>query len=318
MMKEDPAVEHRGKSHVEKGQKNSVTFSSGTNEGKNKECEDVGDVESKVTEADPSSTTGANERQPATSKKGNKNITIGEYNVTVPEQKVPLLGVMASAIVLFVAVQVTGTTKTGKDYGIYGTILSVVAFITALVTVFLPNSCAFVISLSNYFLFIWSFIGACFMTFENGPFTLSGNGYFSSWGCAVFSGMAACEKAESIMYLLRFLAASFVVMIAMIFEISDNVGVYKGEKIFALIVACATILGACILTFRQWWKGSRGCLDPHILCTFALLWIISASIVTFRGPFKVMGNGYFGSWAAVIFCVKAASQSWTNRNSGRA
>jgi hypothetical protein len=41
---------------------------------------------------------------------------------------------------------------------------------------------------------------------------------------------------------------------------------------------------------------------PHIasLLAFAILtvcWIIMASLVTFRGPFEVTGNGYFASWA---------------------
>jgi hypothetical protein len=165
---------------------NSVTKKDGS---KNWEIHDV-EVKTKTTEAKAGS---SNSQKPVPSPPvdGPKHFTIGEYNVTVPHHKVPLLGVMASALVLLIAILLRNVIfDEQREYGQYGVSLAAIALITAFVSLVMPSSCTFAIFLINYFLFIWSFIGACIMTFDNGPFVYTGNGYFASWGCAIFSALA--------------------------------------------------------------------------------------------------------------------------------
>lgn len=104
-----------------------------------------------------------------------KHITIGEYDISVPEEKVPLIGVLISAIVLFCALFVDNIITTKYRYTI---ILCVVAFIAAILSIFIPRNKAVTL---NYFLFLVTWVGACLLTFGDGPYVEPSNGYFGAW-----------------------------------------------------------------------------------------------------------------------------------------
>jgi len=109
---------------------------------------------------------------------GKKRIVIGEYEVTLPEEKLPLLGVMACAIVLHVSIFIDDYIYASKYR--YGIILSVVAFFGALVSIAIPTKKTIAL---NYIIYLLTFAGACLSTFKPGPFTAAANanGYFASW-----------------------------------------------------------------------------------------------------------------------------------------
>jgi len=103
-----------------------------------------------------------------------KHLKVGSYDVSIANEKVPLLGVAASAIILLVAV---GVGQVGKKwYRSYGYALGSVALIIAVLGL-LPKISDHFDKFSlyvNYFLFLWCFIGACIMTFGDGPFIATG------------------------------------------------------------------------------------------------------------------------------------------------
>jgi hypothetical protein len=90
-------------------------------------------------------------------------------------------GIVLSSVVLLVALCVNSGFKSHK-YFEYGVSVAAVAMCFALVGWGMgkfDSGSDQVTKFLNYFLFLWCFIGACFMTF-GGPFTTTGNGYFAS------------------------------------------------------------------------------------------------------------------------------------------
>jgi len=232
---------------------------------------------------------------------------------------VPMIGVFCASTILLTAACVPT-----DRIPMYGYSISV-----AVVTMFLS---LFVIGPSlpklknyiKYFLFLWCFVAACILTYEGAPFSITGNGYFSLWLMSIFSFLSLESKerginivkdaakkigAPSMVGLLFF---SIVIMIDVIPHArGGNATNWQAEGVYALVVALCTILMVIIFTLIN-------CKSPKplpftfiILAIFAALWIVTAGITTFRGPFVMTGNGYFASWGAAICAVMAAKDSET-------
>lgn len=163
----------------------------------------------------------------------------------------------------------------------------------------------------NGFCFVYSFVGACFITF-NEPFTTTGNGYFATWAMVYASAMTLGMKAENLGSNIRGLgalvglfASSLVVIIATITPIKD--GKDKNEAVYAMVLACFSFAFVLLaLGMDQKGRGMPGIGYFGALAILAICWVICACLVTFRGPFETTGNGYFASWAAAATCAMAA------------
>ena len=260
-------------------------------------------------------------------------ITIGEYHIAVPGAKVPLVGVMSAAIIVIVTLILENVIDT--SYVTYGYVVAVTAFVVAFASLIMPNAWTFVIYTLNYFLFFWTFVAACVLTFKDGPFASGGNGYWGSWGLVVFSAMSteptdppSGSLEENLMDKsndnLALGAVSIVVMLALIFAFEDESNPdpnfsekYQGELIYGLIVACTSVALVVLFTFLTCCKsGELACSEGYVLTVLAVCWIVAAGVLTF-GPFSVSfnnNNGYFASWLAAVISVKAASHSLKHRN----
>ena len=101
------------------------------------------------------------------------------------------------------------------------------------------------------------------------------------------------------------LAASLLVIVAIASEGFDS---NKGETIYGIILACmsAVLVMYQVKSQREGGEGLRANLRFPVWGILAIGWIVSACLLTFRGPFGVTGNGYFGVWGAAVTGVFAA------------
>jgi len=170
----------------------------------------------------------------------------------------------------------------------------------------------------SVFLFVWWLIAACITTF-GGPFLVTSNGYFAAWLgfiCSMMDMGLSAASAKTAMDtnagpLFGLMAFSLVVLIATATYLnlfpSGTVIPNKGETIYGLVVAVLSLLMAASLHARERaGKPARPKVQLIVLLWFSLKWVFAACVLTFRGPFTVTSNGYFGAWAGLICCVAAA------------
>lgn len=142
---------------------------------------------------------------------------------------------------------------------------------------------------------------------------MTGNGYFAAWTVAYASALTIGMNTDEVGTFVKelgsvmgLLISSVVVIIACAPPIRDDVP-NQSEAIYAMILAIVTaviILGFMMMDMWKDWKMPN-MMNYLVYGVLAGCWIIEACLVTFRGPFVVTGNGYFGSWAG------AATSTWT-------
>ena len=131
----------------------------------------------------------------------------------------------------------------------------------------------------------------------------TGNGYFASWGLVIFSGISmgfSNEKlpanvrkvTDGMHFILGLGAASVVVIVSLIPYFDYYHGYYlNGEVIFALIVGILSVLVVVNFVYAKM-KNNQQLKQYEVptLSTLAGLWIIAATLATFRGPFLTTGK----------------------------
>lgn len=167
--------------------------------------------------------------------------------------------------------------------------------------------------LFNGFLFLWAVIGWAIFTFgARGVFAMTGNGFFALWAMLLFSiwnmGVTAdtittqAKKSEPWIHVVTF--GSIVTIIELTARYTWRFHPNKGIASYGLSVAVISIVfGLVIAAFSMIGNEERK-LDPKIrLWTLALLvvlWLLTACLTTFIGPFTITGNGYFVVWGCTI------------------
>lgn len=245
----------------------------------------------------------------------------GFLSSKISDVQFPLILVLASSIVLLIAVTTWEQDIQSRAYAISVPALTMCLSLGGILATLFQESVYAVYGFwLTHILFYWNFSGACFLTFSS-PFTTTGNGYFAAWACVMTSAMAMGFSADAFKDSVKGLgslmglgASSGVVIIALIGFVGggapDNT---RGESIYAMVVACFTaILVMGLMYFqKQQQQGSspdrtEGMIKFAFLSTFAILWLVLACLVTFRGPFVTTGNGYFASWAGAVCACFAA------------
>jgi len=235
-------------------------------------------------------------------------------------------GLVVSAIVLLISLTSDLYLEVNKMYK-YGISVASIAMILGtlgwFLTVHTTVNDSFVRN-NNAFLFVWCFLGACFMTFGNdAPFQVTGNGYFGAWGLAVFATMALGIDVATLKETathngvnaptLGMFASSVVLLVA----ISTH-GIHKNEPdfaelVYALVVSLLTIVVCAVkflLSGNDNGSDNSGQADSTgfvLLMVFSILWVTAACLVTFRGPFIDTGNGYFGAWGGALTSIIAVN-----------
>ena len=168
------------------------------------------------------------------------------------------------------------------------------------------------------FLFVWFCISAGIITFA-GPFVrqpqgdvFQANGYFATWIGFMASvvglgstGAKMIEGAVSAGPMIGLAAAALVLICATPGTLGKA---HNGEAIFALVIACITLPIALLFLFlhmRQ--DDGQKRVELFVLIGLSVIWFVMACVVTFRGPFLSISNGYFASWGGVIAAIFAAN-----------
>jgi hypothetical protein len=236
---------------------------------------------------------------------GGVSVGVGKYKVHVSDVQLPLVGIFVAGTVLLIAVCVGVKGVQFYEYTIAVAVVAMFFSFLGFFLTFMEDLNTKVGTYNNYFLLLWNFIGTCFITFSS-PFTSTSNGYFAAWGLVIFSVMSIQISVESMKSaviemgsLLGLGVSAIVVIIATASELGDGT-IYRNESIFALVVACMTVLVIGVFA-----AGKAAAAKFWVLALFAILWICVACFVTFSGPFLITGNGYFGSWGGAVMSVFA-------------
>ena len=169
------------------------------------------------------------------------------------------------------------------------------------------------------FLSVWWAAGAGVTTFL-GPFTDTNNGYFGMWAGFAASMLALADCFEAVQDRVQGVrsaaansvadesslrsqsillgVAALVVMLASI-EPLDN----QGEAVFSFVSAILTMVICLVLVFANI-DQSQQTLAKVISVVLFALWLVTAGVCTFRGPFETTGNGFFGVYAGAFFSFK--------------
>jgi hypothetical protein len=106
---------------------------------------------------------------------------------TIENGSLPVLGILCASFVLLVAtLYSTSEEMSSSMYGYSNSISSISIILSSLLLLRIKQVDVYSLYIRQ-FLFLWTFIGACILTFRIGPFSKTGNGYFCSWAMAIFS-----------------------------------------------------------------------------------------------------------------------------------
>mmetsp|Transcript_56332 Transcript_56332/g.168647 ORF Transcript_56332/g.168647 Transcript_56332/m.168647 type:complete len:130 (-) Transcript_56332:120-509(-) len=103
--------------------------------------------------------------------------------------------------------------------------------------------------------------------------------------------------------LMCLFVSSFVVLIASIKYARTPTGAYGISLGVVSIITSVVLLAVDRETLAQ--------MHRRIICIFlGLLWLAGAVVLTFYGPFKTTGNGYFGCWFGLLSFIWYAAHDW--------
>ncbi|CAK9102208.1 Uncharacterized protein SCF082_LOCUS47771 [Durusdinium trenchii] len=162
------------------------------------------------------------------------------------------------------------------------------------------------------FLCIWWVLLACLTTFgelNNAPFIIPGNGYFAAWGGCIVSILMLSHEVGKVRDTIEkmqkvgnrigiLLVASLVVLFAGAADCDHGCTGLEG---YAIAVGCISFMCGLVLVFAGPKLGDNA---KKFFGMFMIVWwSVAVIILTFVNPFKFVGNGFFGTWAAFISTV---------------
>jgi len=245
------------------------------------------------------------------------------YEISIPRTKAPWVGLIASGLILIASLLLKDEIIKTK-LATYGYVLASVGIVGGILQLILSSENGIALYI-NYFLFLWCFVGACIMTFKPGHFVETGNGYFASWGMVIFVAMGADPPGESSMTrnlldnlnsTMNLGAVSVLFIASLATEFHHGIDQYKGEAVYAI---CVAVISVVLVMLFSVWKYTKSNVtvsiwEALIWVLVAVAWVIAAVIVTFRGPFDTMGNGYFSSWIGASIAFSTSTSAWKARS----
>ena len=164
--------------------------------------------------------------------------------------------------------------------------------------------------LTSLLLLAWWSAGAGVMTFQS-PFTLPSNGYFGSW----LAFLAAMNMVSSVLPQLVSAVSSlqqsgselmYVLFASAVLLAQALTDCCTGYVVWAIIISIFSILMALAGIFAP----DKIVGQARMVFTLVLggLWFSGWMGLTFFGPYRGVGNGYFACCAGLIFSMKLVAQ----------
>jgi hypothetical protein len=224
-----------------------------------------------------------------------------------------------SFLVMIIASQICDNMENGSCHSTNGYQVAVgaisfgVALIVAIVHMFGKLESVAAQTWISVGFFLWWAAGVIVLTFF-GTFTTTqyANGYFGAWGAFIMSMFALVNVSprlergvDSTLHSVRkplffLIVASAIVMGASIGPCSPREAC-NGYSAWALVASVVSLFFAIILFLLP--SRVERTLMRYIGVFFVLWWIFAVGCMTLGGPFKTAGNGYFGSFAALLASV---------------
>lgn len=255
---------------------------------------------------------------PSNNNTTNNNNRSGRRNLSMDIIQLCFLGQIFCALILLLEFQ----RRKISDYYGYGLAVTIVAMVLAFLGMLLYSakyedgygktvtSSITMGQLITNFLVLWWFVAAIVLTFNNGPFTYTGNGYFAVWGGLLFAAGAMGDGVtshSSMSATFGMMICSIVILIA----IPGYVEKGNGVALYALLVAAFTVLVLLLYFFATTPLQTNPTVALFVFGLLAIFWLVLPFFTTFPGgPFRATGNGYFASWIGALVAVIAASGAY--------
>ena len=282
--------------------------------------------------SEPTNSNSSNNDEAATT-----HFAMAGYQIDIDNGMLPFMGILASSLILLIALLTPDYEMPNKNYGVTLSILSMICSMMGMymllndknkkelyhktignnITVPILQTPLTVGIILSYFLFLWNFIGTCVLTFD-APFLIVGNGWVAAWAMVGFSFLILGLHSDAVVETIEhwgysssiLMGASVIQLAAVIPRFTDDIPGQQGQLVYSLLMCVATIAFVIVVGFSHQSSSSTSSptqgLATYEVVAFAILaflWLLLACLVTFQGPFQAVGNGWFSAWAGFLCTI---------------
>ncbi|KAL7493271.1 hypothetical protein ACHAWT_003887 [Skeletonema menzelii] len=164
--------------------------------------------------------------------------------------------------------------------------------------------------LCSVFLLIWWIFGTGFITLK-GPFIYTSNGWFGAWGglisscqwCIGLDFVRYDSQSREVKYMMNLVFCSIVTILASISPLRKKTLRFEGAGLS--IAAGSITLIVCAYLIGMYKDIAKNVMKLTAVLLF-VLWVITAGVCTYIGPFLITGNGFFAVWLSALCALKIA------------
>lgn len=152
---------------------------------------------------------------------------------------------------------------------------------------------------------------ACSWVHCVGPFIITSNGWFGAWGglifscrwCIGFDFVPYDSQSREVQHLINLVICSIVTILASISPLRERTPRFEGAGLSIAAGAVTLIVCAYLIGMNK--DIAKNVMKLTVILLF-LLWVITASVCTYIGPFLITGNGFFACWLSALIALKIA------------